>query len=303
MASSFGPQRGGGRDLWFSLFFLAAAIAIYAVPARYQTPIRDTIRSTVLRPVLAFQGDIARERGERVELTDVRAQRDSLFAVAAAQWGLAQENRDLRRLLGLRDRAPDDFVPAEMIPMADLGVESTFLVTVGSADGVGPGAAVIAPSGLVGVLRDVEEHRSQGVDWTHPEFRAGAMTADGDSYGMVEPRRGRFREEDALALVGTPFHNDIPAGTRVVTSGRGGVFPRGVPLGRVEGIEEADTGWRKSYLLRPTVRIPAVSHVLVTRLDEETARLRDYSTIWAVPAPPDTATTPGVDDDDDEEGP
>ncbi len=292
MAAPYRPARDNRRDLWLSALVLVAAITLYALPGRYQAPIREAVRSTILRPVLAFQGDIARERGERVALGDVRAQRDSLFAVAAAQWGLAQENRDLRAMLGLRERVPDDFVAAELIPMADLGVESTFLVTVGAADGVVAGAAVISPSGLVGVLRDVAENRSQGIDWTHPEFRAGAMTADGDSYGVVEPRRGRFREEDALALVGTPFHNDIPAGTRVVTSGRGGVFPRGVPLGVVQGIEEADTGWRKSYLLRPTVRVQGVSHVLVTRFDSEIARLRDYSAVWAVPAPPDTASMP-----------
>ena len=57
-----------------------------------------------------------------------------------------------------------------------------------------------------------------------------------------------------LALTGAPFHTDLPSGTRIVTSGRGGVYPRGIPLGVVVGIEEADTGWRKSYLLRPMVR-------------------------------------------------
>jgi rod shape-determining protein MreC len=286
---AFETSRDKRRDLWISLAPLVVALALYAVPLRYQTPIRDAVRSTVLRPVLSFQGEIARERGERVALVDVRAERDSLFAVAAARWGLAEENRALRDLLDLRERAPADFVAAELIALADDGVESTFLVTVGSADGVRPGAAVIAPSGLVGVLRDVEEHRSQGIDWSHPQFRAGAMTADGDSYGVALARRGRFREEDALALEGAPFHNDIPAGTRVVTSGRGGVFPRGVLLGRVEGIEEADTGWRKTYLLRPSVRTQAISHVLVTVTDSEGALVRDYSDIWGVPAPADTA--------------
>lgn len=289
MAGPYGAGKANRRDLWLSALLLAGAIILYALPTRYQTPIRESIRGTVLRPVFAFQGDIARERGARAALTDVRAQRDSLFAVSAAQWGLAQENRTLRQLLALRERTPAEFVAAELIPMADVGVESTFLVTVGSADGVAPGSAVIAPSGLVGVLRDVAEQRSQGVDWSHPDFRAGAMTADGDSYGVVEARRGRFREEDVLALVGTPFHNDIPAGTRVVTSGRGGIVPRGIPLGRVEGIEEADTGWRKTYLLRPAVRTQSVVHVLVTRRDAEGALLSDYSAIWAVPAPPDTA--------------
>jgi hypothetical protein len=83
------------------------------------------------------------------------------------------------------------------------------------------------------------------------------------AYGIVEPRRGRYREEDQLALVGTPFHVDVRPGTRVVTSGRGGVYPRGILLGTVVGIEDADTGWRKSYLVRPAVRPEAVTYVLV----------------------------------------
>ena len=89
---------------------------------------------------------------------------------------------------------------------------------------------------------------------------------------------------DVLALTGAPFHSDIQPGSRVVTSGRGDL-PRGILLGTVLGIDEADTGWRKSYLLRPAVRPEAVRTVLV-RVGEGVGDLGD---VWSVSAPPDTA--------------
>jgi cell shape-determining protein MreC len=110
------------------------------------------------------------------------------------------------------------------------------------------------------------------------------MTANGSSYGLVEARRGRFREEDLLVLTGAPFHSDIQPGSRVVTSGRGELFPRGVMVGTILGIEDADTGWRKSYLIRPAVRPESAGQVLVG-----IGPAGDLSDLWHVAAPPDPA--------------
>ena len=52
-------------------------------------------------------------------------------------------------------------------------------------------------------------------------------------------------------------------GTTVVTSNLSGDWPRGVPIGKIEGLAEADAGWRKSYWLRPMVEVGSVTHVLV----------------------------------------
>jgi hypothetical protein len=51
----------------------------------------------------------------------------------------------------------------------------------------------------------------------------------------------------------------------------------------VIGIEEADTGWRKSYLLRPGVRPESVSHVMVAVREGA----MDLSDVFNVSAPPD----------------
>lgn len=292
MADFFdGSRRERRRELALTGGVLLAAFVIYLLPARYQNPIREALRGTVLRPFVAMQAGLVRQRQKGVDVSVLSAERDSLAAVVAAQASLAEENRRLRALLGLRPRAGAGFLPAELLNSGVGVAESTFLLDVGSSDGVRVGSPVIAAGGLVGVVKEVAPHLSQAIDWTNSDFRASAMTADGTAYGIVEPRQeGAYREDALLVLTGAPFHSEIPAGTRVVTSGRGGIYPRGVPLGTVVGIDEADTGWRKNYLLRPAVRPEGVTHVLVG-LPRAPAYRGDLSDLWSVHAAPDTLAT------------
>jgi cell shape-determining protein MreC len=60
----------------------------------------------------------------------------------------------------------------------------------------------------------------------------------------------------------------------VVTSGLGGVFPRGIPLGTVEGPLSEAEGWERTYLVRPAVHPSEAGHVIVLRV----ARARDTLT-------------------------
>ena len=274
-----------------ALAFLVLALFLYFLPSSYQTPIRSALRGTVLRPFILAQSELVSRGAHQVDVTALRAERDSLAAVVGAQASLAEENRRLRQLMGLRDRAPRSFAPAELVRIGTTGGESTFLLNVGTENGVRVGSPVIASGGLLGVVWEAGRSSSHAIDWTHSDFRASAMTADGAAYGIVESRRGQYREEDQLALVGAPFHVDVAPGTRIVTSGRGGVYPRGILLGTIVGIEEADTGWRKSYLVRPAVRPEAVTHVLVGIPNE--SGYEDLSPLWSGGAPPEPDTLAG----------
>lgn len=285
-----GSRRVRRRDAAIAGVVLLVGVVLFLLPPVHQEVVRGAIRGTVLSPFLVAQVQVAERRGRMVDVTRIRSQRDSLAALSTAQAALAEENRRLRALLGLSERAGAEFVPTNVLWLGVGAAESTFMLAVGADQGVRVESPVIAPEGLLGMVRVVESGRAQAIDWTHPEFRVGAMTAEGDAYGIVEPRRGRYREEDLLALTGAPFHTDIQPGRRIVTSGRGGVFPRGIVIGTVIGIEEADTGWRKSYLIRPLVRPEAASQVLV---GTGGVSRRDLSELWQVTAPPDTLIFPG----------
>ena len=79
-------------------------------------------------------------------------------------------------------------------------------------------------------------------------------------------------------LNGTPYHETIPEGVLVVTSGLGGIFPRGIPVGTIEATAEVQGQWLKSYWLRPAVEPGSATHVLV----ETASGPRDLSDVWPV---------------------
>jgi len=135
---------------------------------------------------------------------------------------------------------------------------------------------VVTREGLAGVLRNVETRsQAEGMDWSHPEFAASAMSEDGLTYGIVEARRGAFREQDRLVFLHTPFNTVLDSGTHILTSGRGGAFPRGIPIGRIESVIEEEGGFERNYLVTPFVEPGEMTLVMVERADADEPRLGD----------------------------
>jgi rod shape-determining protein MreC len=257
------PRQNGRRQLILAFAFFGLALVLMYMPPGPQRFVATALRSTLLRPFISTQEVLARARVHASETSRLQVSVDSLSEVLAGQTTLMEENRRLRALLDLSDRLGPSFRPASVIRSGTAGSESMFLLDLGYEDGIRPGAPVVVGAGLVGVVREVQPFSAIGMDWSHPDFRASAMTVDGDTYGIVSPWRGVFREQDRLTMDGTPFYSRLDEGTLVVTSGLGGIFPRGLPIGAIEDLAEADAGWRKSYWVRPAVDPGSVIHALV----------------------------------------
>jgi rod shape-determining protein MreC len=286
-----GSRKARQRDLAIAAGVLLLALAIWLLPSKYHVPIQNALRTSVLRPFLNAQATLASRRVRTLDVSGIRAQRDSLLALVSALTPLADENRRMRELLALHARTGNAFVPAEVLRLGVGTAKGTFILSVGSADGVRVESPVIAPEGLLGQVISVSEHMSQAIDWTHPSFRASVTTVDGAAQGIASVRAGDFPEEALLTLNGAPFHTDVQPGTQVVTTGRGGIYPRGIPVGVVLSIDEADTGWRKSYLMRPAVRPELATHVLV---GVDIGPGTDFSAMWHVNSPPRDTVRPAA---------
>ena len=294
----------GRRQGGIALFLLVVALILRGLSPGVQQDLASLLRGTLLRPFIALQETLARGRARGVEVEVLRSELDSLVAVVARQRTLADENRRLRGLLDLEERAGAAFHAVTVVRPGTSGSESTFMLDAGRQDGVHAGAPVVTRAGLVGVVRESSGGSSLAMDWTHPDFAAGVMTADGALLGIVEARRGRFREEDRLLLSGTAFHERIQPGTLIVTSGAGGVYPRGIPVGIVVEEAESEGGWRRSYWLRPSVVPAGVTHaqVLVDRFDprleglwtSESDSVQGSDSVGAgAPVPPRDSFSPG----------
>ena len=243
-------------------FFLLSVICLY-MPDSSQDEVASLLRGTVLRPFVLGQEGLVR-RSIHAEDTEVLQRRlDSLEAVVTNRNTLSEENGRLRRLLELSERNAEQYVAASVIRSGSPGSASMFGIDVGTRDGVERDAPVIMGRGLLGVVREAQATNATAMDWTHPQFWASAMTADGSIYGFVQASPGRFREADRLLLDGIPFHQELEPGVVVVTSGLGGVYPRGIQIGVVIEESGAREGWVRSYWLQPFVSPGEATQVLV----------------------------------------
>ena len=257
--------RGSGRaKSGFTAFgfFVLSVIALY-LPDPSQDEVASLLRGSVLRPFILAQEGLVR-RSIHAEDTEVlQARLDSLEVVIANSNTLSEENARLRSLLDLSGRSPAQYVAASVIRSGTPGSESMFLLDEGTRSGVTRDSPVMMGRGLLGVVREAQATSATAIDWTHPQFWASAMTEDGSIYGFVEASRGRFREADRLLLDGIPFQQELEAGVVLVTSGLGGVYPRGIRIGEVIEESDAQEGWRRSYWLRPFVSPGEATHVQV----------------------------------------
>ena len=62
---------------------------------------------------------------------------------------------------------------------------------------------------------------------------------------------------------GAPYQTEIATGTLLVTTGLYGIYPSGIPVGRVQELATVESGWEKSYMVEPLVRPELVDVALV----------------------------------------
>lgn len=283
------------RDTWAFAACLTLSIIALIIPQAWGSAIASFLRTTALAPAVWLQERAAEGRTSRARFRAVTAERDSLAQMGRGVQALVRENDELRQLLGLGQRLGPGFVPAEVLhqPLPTDG--RTLLLDAGRVDGVKPLSAVVTADGLIGMVREVDENTSIAMTWAHPEFRVSAVSENGVVAGIAGPTATGDASQTGLEFRAITYRDTLPDGAWVVASGLGGVYPRGVPIGAVVGVEREQTGWERVYRLRPLASPSRVAHVLILT-GAETLKVpqafiradtvRADTTAPAVPAPP-----------------
>lgn len=173
---------------------------------------------------------VSENRRLRAELENMRQWRE----VAVA---LRDTNERYRAILGLKTDPPIPMATARIVTDSRGPFAHSRLANVGRERGVKPGNPVMSENGLVGRVVGVTEGVSRVLLLTDVASRTPVMidrtnarailTGDGGPNPKLEYLRGQ---------------NAVKAGDRVLTSGDGGVFPRGLPVGVV--VKGLDGRWR-----------------------------------------------------------
>jgi rod shape-determining protein MreC len=261
--ASISDRRYTRRDTVLFVLCLGLSIVSLFSPTGWGYGIADTLRQTIFAPLVWLQARAEEGRTSRVRFRMVMAERDSAAYLAQFLPSLRAENERLRQLLRLSHRLSITYVPAEVLHQPHATDGRTLLLSVGSRQGIGPFNPVVAPEGLIGVVLSVTSRSSIAMSWAHPEFRVSAFTIGGNALGVVAPSSEGRNTEGTLELRGVPYRDSVPLGTLVLSSGLGGVFPKGIPVGTVTGTVREEAGWERVYRLRPAANPGSATHVLI----------------------------------------
>ncbi len=250
-------------DLLLFVGCVALALIALVLPRQWAQGLTATLRTTAFRPMVILQDRAAEDLTARFRLKGIQQQRDSLALAIQQQGALRQENDNLRSLVTLRQRLARPYVAAEVLHRPASTEGRMLLVGAGTTVGVDSFAAVVTAEGLLGAIWNAGPTSSSVMTWVHPEFRASAVTGDGRVLGLVQPSPAMEGRQPLLELRGVALRDSLTIGTTVFTSGLGGVFPRGIPIGTVAKIGRDELGYERVYLIRPFVNPGIVSHVLI----------------------------------------
>ncbi len=251
------------RDTVSFLVCLGLSLLGLFLPSAWGESIASTLRDSALTPFVWLEARAAEGRTSRARFRAVTAERDSAAIAAQFLPAITAENRQLRALIRLRSRLETPYVPGEVLHQTAPTDARMLLIRI--PDSVAPFEPVVSADGLVGVVWNAGTGQASVMTWAHPEFRVSAFSADGRVFGMVGPSTGSTGPEAGLEFRSTSYRDTLATGTAILSSGLGGVYPKGIPLGTVLGIAREQAGWERVYRLRPAANPSAVTHVLVLR--------------------------------------
>lgn len=221
----------------------------------------------IARPAAALVGATERVLGvftiyrENARLTK---ENERLLGWQQVALRLSAENAELRALTKLVPEPPISFVTARVIADSGGAYARSVMVDAGSENGVARGQAAMTGEGLVGrvsevgtraarvlLITDLNSRVPVVVDGTH---QRAILTGDNSARPSL-----RYRDADGVVRIGD----------RIITSGEGGVFPPGLPIGAVASIDG------EAPRVEPYAALSRVDYL----------RLVDYGLAEALPTP------------------
>ena len=169
-----------------------------------------------------------------------RRLRNELLIGAAREARLqveAEENARLRGLLGAAERGGLD---VQLAPILDVDLDPTrqrLMLNAGTRSGVHRGQAVIDAGGLVGQVIEATPTTATVLLLTDPDHAVPVAVAR-TGVRLIVYGTGR---SDVLELRNVPLSSDVRAGDVLITSGLGGRFPPGFPVGTIAALRPDDS--------------------------------------------------------------
>ncbi|WP_176758769.1 rod shape-determining protein MreC [Thiohalorhabdus denitrificans] len=178
---------------------------------------------------------------------------------------LRRENERLRQLLNEAQRLKRSVSAAQIIAESPDPFHHTVTVSRGQRHGVHPGQPVLSAQGVVGQVSSRSPLSAQVILLTDPNSGIPVLVRDSRVRGILAGTGSK----DKLELRYVPSSARVKTGDILVTSGLGGVFPKGIKAARVEEVVRDPHSPFAEITARPTVPVSRLEDVLLLEQDTQ----------------------------------
>jgi rod shape-determining protein MreC len=255
---------------WVSTLVVVMVAVVFLAPGPWRG--LEKVGSTVLAPIQMGISDTVGQAQDIVQtvqrvrdLADENAtykdEVDQLRSELVQMHELEVENRDLRNLLGLKERTgPGQLVPVSVIARDDTPYVQAITIDHGENDGVKQDAIVVTHQGLVG--------RVERANPTSAKVRlindlnssvSVRLQTESRTTGVL---RGQS-QGNSMVIAYIPQTDVVQPGDVVLTSGLGGVFPEGLVVGKVARVEHKDADPFQVAVVDPAVQMDKLERLYV----------------------------------------
>ena len=263
-------QGTGGREL---VVCLVISVVLFTVGVRtgedgplgavrgafqtVTTPVR-LVGSAITMPFQGLGNIFSNLTADQATLSELQAENDELRSRNAELEEAEQTATRLQGLLDLQSSYNLQSTAAHIISGPSDSWSSTVTIDKGTSSGLSVGMPVTSSSGVIGQIVECGATSSTVLLVTDESSSVSAMVQSSRAQGMLD---GSAAGEVRLDMIRTD--QTVEVGDIVVTSGLGGVFPKGLPLGKVTSVEKNPGSMYYTIVVEPYAHTENAEEVLV----------------------------------------
>jgi rod shape-determining protein MreC len=196
------------------------------------------------------------------QIDGLRRENEQLRVQALQTAASARENNQLRSLVGWQQQSPWKLKLANVIMRDPANWWRSVQIDLGSRDGLRENLPVLTADGLVGRVSAVGLTRSQVVLIGDPDCRVSALV-ENPAHDLGVVSAGGLLDTALVDLTYLSGNASLKPGQNVITSGLGGIFPKGIPIGQVVDSRPVEFGLYTEARVKLSINLGALEQVWV----------------------------------------
>lgn len=192
---------------------------------------------------------------------------DELKIKLQSYQGIEEENLRLQKLLELKDSYSDvESTGAEIVAKDSSNWFNVFTINKGSKDGIAKNQPVLCGGGLVGHTTDVGSNWAKVVSVIDTAHSVSGMSLRSNDYVQIDGDI-TLMGGGLCKMTNITENADVIVGDILVTSGIGGVYPKGIVIGTVQEFKNSESGTGSYAVIKPAVDFQRINEILVLKTE------------------------------------